>query len=483
MNSPRLPLLPVIGALLLGAAACAGCHNNKAFTTAYIESINAENRQLEDALYQREYELEKLRKEREKRTIPDPDERLPLEDSPPRRSRRSPSGLRTTPDRTEDLGPPKIEFDEATPAIEGPIVPKPNSRPDLAPPDENVPPVRPGASQRPMLDEPPAAPLDLKPIEVPQDDKPPVLQREEDPAPPPPAPTSLPRKTLAPPAKREPAPEAEELPLPKPSVKGVSYEEPAPAKPSVQQIIVNSNRTAGLDLDARPGDDGITLWLEPRDADGKFLADAGSVAVVALDPQQTGPAARIARWDLTSQQLARRLMKVEGVRGYQLQLPWKGKSPEHPALRVAIRYETSDGRRLEATRDLEIELPPEPVQRWLPRSSGPRAARESQAPANESISNAGRKILSSTAPPAPLKPEPSTDPDTQSGPAIAPASSVEPIDEPAPLPPQIEAKPLPKKSEPAESSPGKRLPPPSLSDDIEPRRRPTWKPTREEDDE
>ena len=86
MNGPRYPLLQFAGALLLAGTLCAGCsHNNKAFTTAYIESINAENRQLEDTLYLREYEIQKLRKEQEKRTIPDPDERLPLEDSPPRK--------------------------------------------------------------------------------------------------------------------------------------------------------------------------------------------------------------------------------------------------------------------------------------------------------------------------------------------------------------------------------------------------------------
>jgi hypothetical protein len=446
--------------VLLAAASCAGCHNNKAFTTAYIESINAENRQLEDALYQREYEVEKLRKELDKRRIADPDERLPLEDSPPRRSRRSPSGLKTTPRRSEeDLGPPKIEFDEATPAIEGPAPPKPKPRPSLAPP----------------VEDPPVEPLDLKPIEAPLKEKPPVLEPADDPAPPPPAPTSLPRKTLTPPAKREPTPTAEELPLPKPTAKGVSYEAPLAAKPSVEQIVLNPARTSGLELDARPGDDGVTLWLEPRDGDGKFLADAGTVAVVALDPGHSGPAARIARWDLTTTQLNRRLMKVEGVRGYQLQLPWKGKTPEHPALRVVVRFETSDGRRLEASRDLEIELPPEPVQRWMPRSPAPGENRDT----SKSEQPVGRTILSGPSAPSAVD----VVDVVESEPAVAPASISEPVEEPAPLPPKISAKPLPKKAEPSDSAAGRRPPPASLSDDIEPRRRPTWKPTREEDDD
>jgi hypothetical protein len=65
---------------------------------------------------------------------------------------------------------------------------------------------------------------------------------------------------------------------------------------------------------------------------------------------------------------------------------------------------------------------------------------------------------------------------------IAPASSAEAVEEPAPLPPKLNAKPLPKKAESLESSAGKR-PPAGLSDDIEPRRRPTWKPMREDEDE
>ena len=132
----------------------------------------------------------------------------------------------------------------------------------------------------------------------------------------------------------------------------------------------------GYDADGLPGDEGVTLLLQPRDAQGQLLDAPGEVAVVVLDPAQGGESARVGRWDFTAAQTTKRLRSIGGSRGMQLNALWPAAPPSHGKLHVFVRYTTADGKRFETDQPIEVALAGERSPRWVP--TDPRV--ESPAP-------------------------------------------------------------------------------------------------------
>jgi hypothetical protein len=124
----------------------------------------------------------------------------------------------------------------------------------------------------------------------------------------------------------------------------------------VDRITLNRLAVGGWDADGRPGDDGIVLLVEPRDAEGRLIAAAGPISVVLLDRGLPGEAARVARWDLIAHQVAGHFRRMPAGDGIYLELPWPGAPPVHSHLHLFVRFTTRDGRNLEANRELDIAL-------------------------------------------------------------------------------------------------------------------------------
>ena len=145
-----------------------------------------------------------------------------------------------------------------------------------------------------------------------------------------------------------------------------------PDDPRITHIHIDPLHTGGSDFDQKPGDDGIMVVVEPRNRSEAFVPLAGPLTVVVLDYARRdagSDAARIAKWELTAQQVDRSLHNNSSQRGIYLRLPWSDQQPESSKLMVAVRYTTADGRKLEATRDVFVTLPGQFSQRWTPRSS------------------------------------------------------------------------------------------------------------------
>ncbi len=144
-----------------------------------------------------------------------------------------------------------------------------------------------------------------------------------------------------------------------------------PDDPRITHIHIDPLHTGGSDFDQQPGDDGILVVIEPRNRNDAFVPLAGPLTVAVLDyaKRDAGAEARIAKWDLTAQQVDRSLHNSSSQRGIYLRLPWGEVRPESSKLMVAVRYTTADGRKLEATRDIFVTLPGQLSQRWTPRAS------------------------------------------------------------------------------------------------------------------
>ncbi|NQU23207.1 MAG: hypothetical protein HQ567_18160 [Candidatus Nealsonbacteria bacterium] len=126
-----------------------------------------------------------------------------------------------------------------------------------------------------------------------------------------------------------------------------------------EQLMLDPAFTGGYNADGRPGDEGITVVLQPRDRRGKLLDAAGDVVVVVLDDALPGDEARVARWDFPAAEIARLMETTDPGRGITLNLRWPGATPMHRDLDLFVRYVTPDGRYLEAGQLIRIELPGE----------------------------------------------------------------------------------------------------------------------------
>ncbi len=173
----------------------------------------------------------------------------------------------------------------------------------------------------------------------------------------------------------------DELPQPRGASRrpdGTDDVEAEPTDTRVTHVVIIPDRTHGRNFDGRLGDDGVTVVVEPRNADDRFVPRPGAVSVVVLDPAQEGDQARVARWDLDADEIGYRLrVGSRTSRGIDLKLPWPDKPPAHGDLHVFVRYETDDGRKLEVDGPLVVTLPGQVSQRWTPRpaaSSTPRPA-------------------------------------------------------------------------------------------------------------
>lgn len=163
-----------------------------------------------------------------------------------------------------------------------------------------------------------------------------------------------------------------EIEVAMPGVEEINYVEPTDKH--VTHIIVNPYLTAGHDFDSKPGDDGIALLIEPRNGDDRLVPVAGKLSIVVLDPALDGPASRVARWDFTAEEAARRIKKGDDRRrGVSFKLPWPGSPPEHSKLHVFVRMESDDGKILEAQSEFYVILPGQFSQRWTPSSQPDRS--------------------------------------------------------------------------------------------------------------
>ena len=134
----------------------------------------------------------------------------------------------------------------------------------------------------------------------------------------------------------------------------------------VSQITLRQLPGRAGTLNRRPGDEGLNLLVEPRDADGRLVVAAAPVSVVVLDPALTGEAARVARWDFAAEEIAGRFATTTGGQGILLETVWPAGPPIHNRLHLFVRYTTNDGRKVEAEKVIDVAVAQAEGGSWQP---------------------------------------------------------------------------------------------------------------------
>jgi hypothetical protein len=150
---------------------------------------------------------------------------------------------------------------------------------------------------------------------------------------------------------------------PKPDAAGLPVRQAANIAPAaelaetrVTHIVLNPRLTGGYNFDSHPGDDGIRLTLEPRNADGRFVPQTRALSIIVSDPAEEGWAAR---WDLEPAQLEALVPAADVLgQGFHLKLLWSGEPPRHAELLLRAQYLDNDGRTLETDQKILVDLPP-----------------------------------------------------------------------------------------------------------------------------
>jgi len=146
---------------------------------------------------------------------------------------------------------------------------------------------------------------------------------------------------------------ASAIPISIPSSRGEKADQ---VGPMTERIILPPKFVTGRDYDGEDGDDGIAVLVQPRDSRGEVILEPAAISVVVVDPAMTGPAARVARWDLQPEEVRSYAVRRGDVLGFLLELPWPNRLPEHEDLKVFVRYYAPDGRYLEAQSDVRVSL-------------------------------------------------------------------------------------------------------------------------------
>jgi hypothetical protein len=137
----------------------------------------------------------------------------------------------------------------------------------------------------------------------------------------------------------------------------------------ITRLALNRQLTGGWNPDHHHGDEGIFVAFEPRDAANKLVEATGDISIVVLDPMQTGAAARVGRWDFTSDEAAMHFSKRPLGRGLQFELPWPSAPPANRELRLFVRLTTPDGRKIDTDTKIRVTLCDQNGKDWASKSN------------------------------------------------------------------------------------------------------------------
>ncbi|HEX4143384.1 MAG TPA: hypothetical protein VHY91_07525 [Pirellulales bacterium] len=145
--------------------------------------------------------------------------------------------------------------------------------------------------------------------------------------------------------------------VPTPANPGASAR-PEPTDRQIARIVLNKQLTGGLRHQRQGGDEGILVVFEPRNARGEMVAEPGDVSIALVDPERSGPQARVARWDFAAAEAFEQFHRSGPLgRGYEFELPWPDAAPQNKKLDLFVRYIAPDGRKLMSKMTITVDPP------------------------------------------------------------------------------------------------------------------------------
>lgn len=135
-------------------------------------------------------------------------------------------------------------------------------------------------------------------------------------------------------------------------IRQLSFSESVAGEGTLTHLVINRTKTLCYDADGDGISEGLTLVVEPRDADERLVAVAGDLAVTVYEPphnaQQTVPGQPLASWAIPAAEAMRHFRRTSRARGLHFVLPWPAAAPHSRQVRVVTQLTRFDGSQLEA---------------------------------------------------------------------------------------------------------------------------------------
>ncbi len=117
--------------------------------------------------------------------------------------------------------------------------------------------------------------------------------------------------------------------------------------------------SGGFDTDGKPGDEGVTVYIQPIDRRGDVIKVPGDVTIQLYD--LAAPAGRnlIGEYKLSVDQVAELWHGKLMTQHFRIKCPWPGKPPENPEVTIRVTFvDYLTKRVLTAQSTCKVTLPP-----------------------------------------------------------------------------------------------------------------------------
>lgn len=102
--------------------------------------------------------------------------------------------------------------------------------------------------------------------------------------------------------------------------------------------IVIASLSGGEDYDGKPGDDGVTVYLQPEDRKGDIIKVAGAIRVELYDLANPPGTNQLGIYDFTVDQVVDLWYGQLMTNHFTLRCPWQHGAPKHPEITVRITF-------------------------------------------------------------------------------------------------------------------------------------------------
>ena len=138
-------------------------------------------------------------------------------------------------------------------------------------------------------------------------------------------------------------------------LKGYGPNRPADLFAPVRIEIVS--RSGGQDYDGRPGDDGVTVYVRPRDADGDIVKSPGRISVQLLDNSKLDAPRVVGVYRFEDPERLRKSWYGKlGTQHYTLKCPFPPGFVSPPQLDVKVEFvDYLTGARLTASAEMTVQ--------------------------------------------------------------------------------------------------------------------------------
>jgi hypothetical protein len=136
----------------------------------------------------------------------------------------------------------------------------------------------------------------------------------------------------------------------------------------VIEIAFHPTISRAIDLDGEEGDDGVYIVLQPKNTHGQMVDVPGELQIAILDPSLPKGQDRIGLWTYSADDVKAKMEPIGAQQGIHLRLPWNGQNPRADKVLVFARYTFKDGRRVVGYKEIFLWSDTRGKTVWTPRA-------------------------------------------------------------------------------------------------------------------